>query len=184
MSKICFKSNQVKNSTRACSTQLETSVRDAETQTQVTQPGSSSETHRISTQMTEFPPKSLKPLDYSEPFPLRRFVHRTENCPILKMFLRFFYRKTEILLCWSSGRQQNVPDILNQIILQIRLLYRNFPGENQKLSSRSTALFRRSTILYNYIPSAPNLSVTEAATSLRTCSLEQSYNLNPSFLMI
>ncbi len=31
-----------------------------------------------------------------------------------------------------------------------------FPGENQKLSSRSTALFRRSTMLYNYIPSAPN----------------------------
>ena len=35
-------------------------------------------------------------------------------------------------------------------------LNRNFPGESQKLSSRSTALFRRSTMLYNYIPSAPN----------------------------
>jgi hypothetical protein len=59
-------------------------------------------------------------------------------------------------------------------------LNRNFPGENQKLSSRSTALFWRSTMLYNSILSAPNCSVTEAATSLRTCSLEQrSFQFRP-----
>jgi hypothetical protein len=32
----------------------------------------------------------------------------------------------------------------------------NFPGESKKLSSRSTALFRRSTMLYNCVPGAPN----------------------------
>jgi hypothetical protein len=54
-----------------------------------------------------------------------------------------------------------------------RCLNRSFPGEKQKLSSRSTALFRRSTMLYNCLPSSLNRSVTEAATSLRTWLLEQ-----------
>ena len=37
-----------------------------------------------------------------------------------------------------------------------RCLNRNFPGESQKLSSRSTAPVRRSTMLYKCVPSAPN----------------------------
>ncbi len=51
--------------------------------------------------------------------------------------------------------------------------YAEFSRESQKLSSRSTVLFRRFTKLYNSVPRVPNRSVTKAATSLSTCSVEQ-----------
>jgi hypothetical protein len=54
-----------------------------------------------------------------------------------------------------------------------QLLNRNFPGETSPFSRVGNVCFRRPIMLYNGIPTVPNCSVTDAATSLHTWLLEQ-----------